>query len=193
MHVSIHAPTWGATAASNDAATANEFQSTLPHGERLVLKKYSLLIRSFNPRSHMGSDISFGPQCVVLTVSIHAPTWGTTCSCVSQLVYDYVSIHAPTWGATNIVPFVVVVIFVSIHAPTWGATYTVTYIDGPTLVSIHAPTWGATWCSRLRKLIFTVSIHAPTWGATQIHRESWCGCRWFQSTLPHGERRCCLQ
>ena len=35
--VSIHAPTWGATATSEFLESMVSFQSTLPHGERLIL------------------------------------------------------------------------------------------------------------------------------------------------------------
>ena len=55
--VSIHAPTWGATYKANIARKDYEFQSTLPHGERLILH-------------HTG----YGS----VRVSIHAPTWGAT-------------------------------------------------------------------------------------------------------------------
>ena len=77
--VSIHAPTWGATLWTRGIALKNlgfqstlphgerhtqdstkrpstRFQSTLPHGERRYSGKCDFPLRSFNPRSHMGSD-----------------------------------------------------------------------------------------------------------------------------------------
>ena len=54
--VSIHAPTWGATSGGTDYVSQIEFQSTLPHGERLV-----------KPLLNAST-----------AVSIHAPTWGAT-------------------------------------------------------------------------------------------------------------------
>ena len=39
-------------------------------------------------------------------------------------------------------------------------------------------------CPMVRK---SVSIHAPTWGATKLTVMLSKG-KWFQSTLPHGER-----
>ena len=75
--ISIHAPTWGATLicpllflcshfnprshmGSDFLGRHNGyyllFQSTLPHGERLLRLVSGLLGRHFNPRSHMGSD-----------------------------------------------------------------------------------------------------------------------------------------
>ena len=77
--VSIHAPTWGATARVSTNKTANMFQSTLPRGERP--EKITVVE-------------------AVEVVSIHAPTWGATHSHTHARAYMYVSIHAPTWGAT---------------------------------------------------------------------------------------------
>ena len=103
QNVSIHAPTWGATAICKVSAPNPKFQSTLPHGERHwdgdrvgnVLKFQSTLPHgerpitplqqtnksSFNPRSHMGSDLTFKQSDKTSFVSIHAPTWGATNIC----------------------------------------------------------------------------------------------------------------
>ena len=35
-----------------------------------------------------------------MRVSIHAPAWGATCTCVGFNGINDVSIHAPAWGAT---------------------------------------------------------------------------------------------
>ena len=57
----------------------------------------------FNPRSHMGSDVS---RLVLVNpdaeVSIHAPTWGATDMQDDIDRFNEVSIHAPTWGATEL-------------------------------------------------------------------------------------------
>ena len=77
--VSIHAPTWGATPSwftsaaalrfqstltrgerldsSSSEAQGTVFQSTLPRGERRRYKKSNESRESFNPRSHVGSDV----------------------------------------------------------------------------------------------------------------------------------------
>ena len=56
--VSIHAPTWGATdVVERDYSHEPKFQSTLPHGERLIKLAIIRIDRCFNPRSHMGSDL----------------------------------------------------------------------------------------------------------------------------------------
>ena len=103
--------------------TAHKFQSTHPHGVRLL--KLS------------GVD-------TLLQVSIHAPTRGATIADLSASGTPKVSIHAPTRGATclftnpsnpkvgfnprthtgcdNISSMGTMVAVVSIHAPTRGAT-----------------------------------------------------------------------
>ena len=82
------------------AQEQKEFQSTLPRGERLVMVYIFQNIKNFNPRSHVGSDriqkacnqtiYNFNPRSHVgsdlililllymITISIHAPTWGAT-------------------------------------------------------------------------------------------------------------------
>ena len=66
--VSIHAPTWGATKWQTDRSGDTKFQSTLPHGERPLLRLYP------------ASDFC---------VSIHAPTWGATVSAYHGSVQVY--------------------------------------------------------------------------------------------------------
>ena len=84
-----------------------EFQSTLPHGERLRKVNSIYDFESFNPRSHMGSDLRTHVVCFrKVYVSIHAPTWGATDSLFDCVNTDFVSIHAPTWGATLQTPWV---------------------------------------------------------------------------------------
>src|SRR5574340_1241834 len=60
IHVSIHAPAWGATRQDNTIYCTRElFQSTRPHGARLHFGQ------------HLGNST---------LVSIHAPAWGATAS-----------------------------------------------------------------------------------------------------------------
>ena len=54
------------------------FQSTLPHGERLLRTYNSIIILCFNPRSRMGSDDISDVNLSFCHVSIHAPAWGAT-------------------------------------------------------------------------------------------------------------------
>ena len=122
--VSIHAPTWGATHRCLYIGGISKFQSTLPHGER---PRQSFPIwysfRSFNPRSHMGSDgcqhilivngHRFNPRSHMGSDTPHAglPRPISSFNPRSHMGSDrgksttqytvIVSIHAPTWGATS--------------------------------------------------------------------------------------------
>ena len=56
--VSIHAPTWGATSRWVRPARVFRFQSTHPRGVRLVELFPIAPNHSFNPRTHVGCDLS---------------------------------------------------------------------------------------------------------------------------------------
>ena len=79
MHVSIHAPAWGATA----PVWLDELNSIVSihapaWGATPCLCLLPLKLDGFNPRPRMGGDIcyrSIGPGWLV---SIHAPAWGAT-------------------------------------------------------------------------------------------------------------------
>ena len=67
-HVSIHAPTRGATVIKNNLSSFYKFQSTHPHGVRLSIEITEFLnMEGFNPRTHTGCDSlitqSFPPIC----------------------------------------------------------------------------------------------------------------------------------
>ena len=100
--VSIHAPAWGATGTMPENVTTDWFQSTLPHGERQMIRKIKTETVSFNPRSRMGSDcLQTKHLCFQRFQSTlphgERPTPGTGIRPISL-----VSIHAPAWGATTI-------------------------------------------------------------------------------------------
>ncbi len=100
LGVSIHAPTRGATTGyvwnSDDlmfqstlphgerllggisGAISGKFQSTLPHGERPCARRHAGGQGGFNPRSHTGSDCGLPKHIKRQIVSIHAPTRGAT-------------------------------------------------------------------------------------------------------------------
>ena len=83
--ISIHAPAWGATWIYAQRPAAWTFQSTLPRGER---------------RGYEGWWHAYKP------ISIHAPAWGATCRSITPYTNsDKISIHAPAWGATFICYF----------------------------------------------------------------------------------------
>ena len=79
--ISIHAPVWGATLKMYVDGEENLFQSTLPCGERRVLRN------SGEPR---------------FEISIHAPVWGATRYVCTYFADQDISIHAPVWGATSL-------------------------------------------------------------------------------------------
>ena len=147
--------------------TLLQFQSTLPHGERHIHRVTASMPTCFNPRSHMGSDLHMPDASYsLMSVSIHAPTWGAT------------FVHQGNGGARP----------VSIHAPTWGAT--------PKNLGWAEPIWFQSTLPHgerrnihlLTFVLGEVSIHAPTWGATRL-LSFISSIDEFQSTLPHGERR----
>ena len=76
------------------------FQSTLPRRERQKQSTAGSRKRSFNPRSHAGSDKGRSRGSHSKRVSIHAPTQGATKYQVQVWDRCQVSIHAPTQGAT---------------------------------------------------------------------------------------------
>ena len=120
--ISIHAPAWGATPSISWLLSKILFQSTLPHGERPVVR-FALAVR---------------------VISIHAPAWGATGlgrfaarnrlfqstlphgeRRVASHAADQarrISIHAPAWGATERGHALLLAGRISIHAPAWGAT-----------------------------------------------------------------------
>ena len=57
IHVSIHAPAWGATIKANGGTITQKFQSTRPRGARLNHFISSLQSLCFNPRARVGRDV----------------------------------------------------------------------------------------------------------------------------------------
>ena len=123
-HVSIHAPTRGATAVQRGGKGHGRFQSTHPHGVRLDITNMAFqeytMFQSTHPhgvrRTYVKSSFladrfqSTHPHGVrqqfqlrffpMKKVSIHAPTRGATGPYVYRGRAGVVSIHAPTRGAT---------------------------------------------------------------------------------------------
>ena len=103
---------------------------SLPHGERRCIFKFGAKLQSFNPRSHMGSDLFMFPVDNFIRLFQSTLPHGERLKKVNRHEGRHlVSIHAPTWGATFIFPAVREDSGVSIHAPTWGATaYSLLYL-----------------------------------------------------------------
>ena len=196
-HVSIHAPTRGATRTVSPTISS----------------------ACFNPRAHAGRDQAVCNRVLGGVVSIHAPTRGATEDGWVEIATLGVSIHAPTRGATrvadrgnSIIEFqstrprgarlggiAVEAVYqgfnprahagrdvvtartfhhrahVSIHAPTRGATIRrepAEPLSGGFNPRAHA---GRDQALDISSKEFDVSIHAPTRGATSL--SSACGIR----------------
>ena len=103
----------------------------------------------------------------LINVSIHAPARGATRPDSASIQYDQVSIHAPARGATSICHRLMLVHDCFNPRSRTGSDYA-SAID----------------CDS----VSMVSIHAPARGATHAIASTVIMSRWFQSTLPHGER-----
>ena len=119
--VSIHAPAWGATCLKFAGPRLYLFQSTRPHGARLLCTGHVL----------------------VMYVSIHAPAWGATLRTIpvqKELMFQSTRPHGARHSDNESNRH----FSVSIHAPAWGATLQPFRLLARASVSIHAPAWGAT-------------------------------------------------
>ena len=76
--ISTHAPAQGATAGGLWKYSAELFQPTLPHRERLFTPKMLHRTDYFNPRSRTGSDGEFQQRGIHFLISTHAPAQGAT-------------------------------------------------------------------------------------------------------------------
>ena len=186
--VSIRAPAWGATRQRRYPSGSARFQFALPRGERLNRFLRRDILRSFNSRSRVGSDLTSIYLGTWATVSIRAPAWGATIRVFEGLKNVAVSIRAPAWGATLQALIDVAKYAVSIRAPAWGATN-----KDDTPKPAFAFQFALPRGERLKKLAkeayIYVSIRAPAWGATHLMTRTSARTQ-FQFALPRGERRC---
>ena len=189
VQVSIHAPTWGATAGAVPLVEDGVFQFTRPRGARRPSRgRRSRRPCRFNSRAHVGRDRILQTSPRLGTVSIHAPTWGATPERVPRPHLRLVSIHAPTWGATPAEPQPHTTRHVSIHAPTWGATCVVVPSAVCDEFQFTRPRGARPGRHRSACCRTPVSIHAPTWGATLDDEKRYTRDP-FQFTRPRGARR----
>ena len=78
--ISIHVPSWGTTQCLANTRRMRLFQSTFPRGERRRRWICSTEEGNFNPRSLVGNDRRLRQDIRLLGISIHVPSWGTTCT-----------------------------------------------------------------------------------------------------------------
>ena len=167
-HVSIHAPTWGATAPTHESApwapcfnsrthmgcdiqshmslhTQPGFNSRTRMGCDFSMTVSGSTPRRFNSRTRMGCDMrtAIRSSCRILFQFTHPHgVRPTSTSCLTATTP--VSIHAPAWGATMQV-VVNVLLTTSFNSRTrMGCDFVAHLLLGLLHVSIHAPAWGAT-------------------------------------------------
>ena len=99
-HISIHAPTQGATWMNDRDAKKNKFQFTpLRKGRPFPPARRTSPI-NFNSRPYARGDVQVLLNLVCTLISIHAPTQGATRCGLVRSCAQVISIHAPTQGAT---------------------------------------------------------------------------------------------
>ena len=104
-------------------SSTDEFQFTLPRGERRTSIVRQWRLQSFNSRSREGSDIYYeGSRRYEYLLQFTLPRGERLEAVVECAVYLAVSIHAPARGATSLLYVGDVDSAVSIHAPARGAT-----------------------------------------------------------------------
>ena len=131
IRISIHAPAWGATLITGaNRGKAKEFQSTLPHGERLIVIMTAAIFGTFQSTLPHGERPKY--PC-------------------SKDQRDKISIHAPAWGATILKPVPIALFKFQSTPPHGERPDHRIQEERPYYISIHAPAWGATsiWnCAR---------------------------------------------
>ena len=100
--ISIHAPARGATKTYENILSLEEFQSTLPRGERPLGRRLWRCLSQFQSTLPRGERRyfdyeSFGRDLI----SIHAPARGATFGTAAVALFIAISIHAPARGATK--------------------------------------------------------------------------------------------
>ena len=101
INISIHAPTWGATAWQSDCKPMSDFNPRTHVGCDLIREAIKIRSGDFNPRTHVGCD---GDQLVCHSgiVDFNPRTHVGCDDKLDGLMLDVaISIHAPTWGATK--------------------------------------------------------------------------------------------
>ena len=232
--ISIHAPTWGATCSLCELAPSCVFQSTHPRGVRRALFLVSscfILFQSthprgvrrsrrarstswqdFNPRTHVGCDLTnFGSRHAdFLFQSTHPRGVRPPRQTCSGNLQGFQSTHprgvrhgrvAPFGRDTDFNPRTHVGCDLVRMGKTAGSSNfnprthvgcdssasSFEYI--PRSISIHAPTWGATFSKDGQDgRIFEFQSTHPR-GVRQAIKDCCCQTQQFQSTHPRGVRR----
>ena len=170
------------------------FQPTSPRGGRPGVHCQERRETDFNPRPHAGDDYLFFAYSILLLISTHVPTRGTTSS---ELPLSTVKVFQPTSprggrrapptpraGRANFNPRPhagdddvraerVQDITISTHVPTRGTTYGARADAIGTCISTHVPTRGTTQRVGVFPAGAEISTHVPTRGTTFIRDSTW--------------------
>ena len=142
------------------------FQSTRPRGARRWVPHVGGSDSCFNPRAHVGRDISGKSIEHLDPVSIHAPTWGATCvrlTSTARLLCFNPRAHVGRDPSRRRIRFLKME-FQSTRPR--GARRTA-HGESPKSGSFNPRAHvGRDKAAACRPRNRTVSIHAPTWGAT---------------------------
>ena len=188
--ISIHAPQWGATAATTLFDGLVQFQSTHPSGVRQVSTCQPKPIQYFNPRTPVGCDGHVVPHAFqAVEISIHAPQWGAT-HLSSARYHTLTDFNPRTPVGCDMIPVHFAPRHTNFNPRTPVGCDLQQAGHGETQdISIHAPQWGATKPPSRNSHARPISIHAPQWGATMASRVTSKPLTPFQSTHPSGVRR----
>ena len=163
--VSIHAPAWGATPSYSPPPADVAFQFTLPRGERPLAAFALCTIDQFQFTLPRGERHP----------ALKKPSGSNGFNSRSRVGSDLSG------------PLLTAGVNVSIHAPAWGATVETQAAGELRWVSIHAPAWGATRLavSTSERVMFQFTLPRGERHG-RFKRGSQTGK--FQFTLPRGER-----
>ena len=188
IEVSIHAPTWGATPAPRRRSRSSTCFNSRAHvgRDRRPLRRSQGMARFQFTRPRGARRAPSSRPIPPLRFQFTRPR-GARLAVHPQPAHPRaVSIHAPTWGATGADELAGVEVGVSIHAPTWGATTDGARFGFPAGFNSRAHVGRDALRSRVRNIL-EVSIHAPTWGATE-YAAFLDKFKPFQFTRPRGAR-----
>ena len=188
LRVSIHAPTRGATKGKQLCKLAFTFQSTRPHGARLIRPGV------VTSRLPFQSTRPHGARRATPTASMRPWTFQSTRPHGARRQplrprrhRRQVSIHAPTRGATLMGGTAQYIANVSIHAPTRGATASARHPSPSHMFQSTRPHGARPQrpSSLARARSFNPRAHT---GRDARSFFSWRSFLMFQSTRPHGAR-----
>ena len=108
---------------------------------------------------------------LILTISIHVPTRGTTKVLRMCISAHRISIHVPTRGTTSSKSEKFRKYRISIHVPTRGTTTFLIRSQTKSLISIHVPTRGTTFGSlklNVLRVFQSTSLHEGRHGMEDV-------------------------